>query len=216
MATDEYDICLFETMDHLWFHQIVISSKRISQISINISNQQIPSSSSVVASSQDESKKQESDHVEETSTTTSTSRGEDRATKLYLVSTKTGSPTSLQKQYSRTSMRKALSSADLELEEVKGFMDLGFDFKEHNLSSHVISLILGLQQRIKSQEQDLGIQFDLAEEKYMRSYLSESWLVKMLDSPVILSLRISDDSDKLKKHLKDWARIVAATIHQES
>lgn len=115
-------------------------------------------------------------------------------------------------------MRKALSSADLELEEVKGFMDLGFDFKEHNLSSHVISLIPGLQ-RIKSQEQDLGSRIDVDEEKngkFMRPYWSESWLVKMLDSPLILSLRISDDSDKVKKHLKDWARIVAATIHQES
>ncbi|KAG6403748.1 hypothetical protein SASPL_135978 [Salvia splendens] len=224
MATENYDMCPFEAMDHLWFHQIVISSKppnysskHISQISVTIPNQQIPSSSSAVASSQVASKRQESDHVEETSTT-STPRCEDRAAKLYLVSTKTRPPRSLQKQCSRTSMRKALSSADLELEEVRGFMDLGFDFKEHNLSRHMISLIPGLQ-RIKSHEQDLGSRIDVDEEKngkFMRPYWSESWLVKMLDSPLILSLRISDDSDKVKKHLKDWARMVAATIHQES
>ena len=116
----------------------------------------------------------------------------------------------------RTSMRKSRSSVDLELQEVKGFMD----FKKHNLSNHVISLIPGLQ-RIKSQDdQDLEIlDEEEKEEKLMMPYLSESWLVKLPDSPLILSLRISrvcNDSDKVKKHLKDWARTVAATVHHES
>lgn len=106
------------------------------------------------------------------------------------------------------------SLGDLELEEVKGFMDLGFVFKKQNLSSHVISLIPGLQ-RINSQEQDLGTQI---EEEKRGPYLSDSWLVKMPDSPLI-RLRISrvcNDSEKVKEHLKDWARTVAAAIHQES
>ncbi|XP_057805468.1 uncharacterized protein LOC131020570 [Salvia miltiorrhiza] len=191
MAAQKCGMCPFEAMDHLWFHQIVISSKFSSK---NISTQHI--------SSQVESRRQESDHVEETTATAD----QDRATKLYLVSRETrshsSSPASLKKQ-----SRILPGSVDLELQEVKGFMDLGFVFKEHNLSSHVISLIPGLR-RIKSQDKR-GI---------LKPYLSESWLVRMPDSPLVLSLRISrvcNDSDKVKKHLKDWARTVAAAIHQE-
>ncbi|XP_041997190.1 uncharacterized protein LOC121747253 [Salvia splendens] len=200
MAAEKCVVCPFEAMDLLWFHQIVTSSKsptkNISQISVIVSNQEISSSSPPVASSEMENKRQES---EETTTTSTKSHS--------------SSPTTI------TSMRKSRSLVDLELQEVKGFMDLGFVFKKHNLSSHVISLIPGLQ-RIKSQDdQDLEILDEEREEKLMMPYLSESWLVKLQDSPLILSLRISrvcNDSDKVKKHLKDWARTVAATVHQES
>ncbi|KAL1565982.1 hypothetical protein AAHA92_01643 [Salvia divinorum] len=191
MAAEKCGVCPFEAMDLLWFHQIVTStkspSKNISLISVRVSNQQ---TSSEVASSEVENKKQES---EETTTTT----------KSHSSSTTT-----------RTSMRKSRSSVDLELQEVKGFMDLGFVFKKHNLSSHVISLIPGLQ-RIKSQDDQ-----DFDEEREGKVMMvPESWLVNLPNSPLILSLRISrvcNDSDTVKKHLKDWARTVATTVHQES
>lgn len=152
-----------------------------------------------------ETKSHESYLVQETTTTADDEEN--------LVSRKTRSnscsPTSARKQsrISETSV-SCKSLGDLELEELKGFMDLGFVFKKENLSRHVISLIPGLQRMNCDGDED-------DEEGKMRPYLSEAWL----HSPLILSIRVSrvcKDSDKVKKHLKGWARTVAAAIHQQS
>ncbi|KAL2229407.1 UNVERIFIED_CONTAM: hypothetical protein Sindi_1920400 [Sesamum indicum] len=130
------------------------------------------------------------------------------------------------------------SLAELELEEVKGFMDLGFTFKKENMSQRVMNLVPGLQ-RIEScnktsKDKDdsswdgFGFTHDdhtdnNVEEKnetmmmMMRPYLSEAWLMKTPDSP-LLNLRIPrvSTTEDMKKHLKDWARTVASAIHQQS
>ncbi|KAH6755892.1 hypothetical protein C2S53_007149 [Perilla frutescens var. hirtella] len=203
-------------------------------MSFIISEQQFSSPSSVTACSQSqvETNSQERDHVQETTATTA----EDRPTsRLHLVSRKTrsrpSSPKSANKQsgnlgrvdFLERGVQKTVSCkslGDLELDEVKGFMDLGFVFKKENLSSHMISLIPGLQ-RIKAynSDRDEGEDENKEKRRKMKPYMSEAWLVRRLDSPLITSLRISrvcNDSDQVKKQLKNWARTVAAAIQQES
>lgn len=125
------------------------------------------------------------------------------------------------------------SLGELELEEVKGFMDLGFVFKKENLSRSMISLIPGLQRidAYKTEEKDSRDSFaftnnthedvedeeDKDEERkgIMRPYLSEAWLIKRPDSP-LLSLRIPRvcTTEDMKKQLKCWARTVASVIQE--
>ena len=109
---------------------------------------------------------------------------------------------------------------ELELDEVKGFMDLGFTFKKECLSPRMMSVIPGLQRlgvmdatetvegnHIEAEEQKRGI---------MRPYLSEAWPIKRPDSP-LLNLKIPKrcSSANMKKHLRFWAKTVASEIHQE-
>ncbi|XP_061338465.1 uncharacterized protein LOC133285271 isoform X2 [Gastrolobium bilobum] len=80
---------------------------------------------------------------------------------------------------------------ELELDEVKGFMDLGFIFKKENLCPRMMSVVPGLQRL-------------------------EAWLIKRPDSP-LLNLRIPKPSSSanMKKHLRFWAKTVASEINQE-
>lgn len=114
------------------------------------------------------------------------------------------------------------SLCELELEEVKGFMDLGFRFKKDQLSKRMMSVIPGLQRlELLKTEEIVNDETEEEEEEgkgvIIRPYLSEAWLIKRPDSP-LLNLRIPRVSTAadMKKHLKYWARTVASAIHQES
>ncbi|XP_058110192.1 uncharacterized protein LOC131253264 isoform X4 [Magnolia sinica] len=104
-------------------------------------------------------------------------------------------------------MRSCKSHSELEHEELKGFMDLGFIFNEEELSPYMRTVLPGLQ--------------TLRERKRVvsRPYLSEAWLINRPDSP-LLNLRIplisAASGTDMKKHLRFWARTVASVIHQES
>lgn len=121
------------------------------------------------------------------------------------------------------------SLGELELEEAKGFMDLGFVFEKEKVSKRMMSLIPGLQ-RLEKQKDDKKIVYDEHEHDdenededddesrgIMRPYLSESWLIRRPDSP-LLNLRVPRTSKAadMKKYLKYWARTVASSIQQES
>ncbi|XVF55444.1 hypothetical protein PTKIN_Ptkin06aG0036400 [Pterospermum kingtungense] len=125
------------------------------------------------------------------------------------------------------------SLKDLELEEVKGFMDLGFIFKKEHLNPRMISVVPGLlrlgffrttkqktEPNIALADDDDDDDVEQEEEEVVRGvrrpYLSEAWLIKRPDSP-LLNLkvpRISAAAD-MKKHLKFWARTVASVVQQE-
>ncbi|KAI5665317.1 hypothetical protein M9H77_24640 [Catharanthus roseus] len=114
------------------------------------------------------------------------------------------------------------SLCELELEEVKGFMDLGFRFNKDQLSKRMMSVIPGLQRlELLKTEEIVNDETEEEEEEgkgvIIRPYLSEAWLIKRPDSP-LLNLRIPRVSTAadMKKHLKYWARTVASAIHQES
>ncbi|KAI3447606.1 hypothetical protein Pfo_004271 [Paulownia fortunei] len=136
-----------------------------------ISEQEISPVASVITVSQDETSSQESDREKENTT------HEERPTRLNLVSSKTrshsSSPILAQKQsrnlgyagYSARRLQKTMSCkslGELELEEVKGFMDLGFIFKKEKLNKRMMSLIPGLQRihACKTKEQDSRDSFE--------------------------------------------------------
>ncbi|KAK4419176.1 hypothetical protein Salat_2330400 [Sesamum alatum] len=249
MAAEKCVICLIGAMDRLWFHHIVLfqepslcplpedpkTPKPTSESPQKSSKNSSPEQeiSPVVSSPQDETSSQESE---------TTHDDEERNTKFNLAPIKTrflsSSPKSAQKQsrnlgyatYSEGRLRKTTSCKsllELELEEVKGFMDLGFIFRKENLSKRMKRLIPGLQRLdADKNKQDYTSEFtrntddaeDEEEKGVMRPYLSEAWLIKRPDSPLLnlrIPPRVSTAAD-MKKHLKSWARTVASAIQQES
>ncbi|KAL5546192.1 hypothetical protein UlMin_005879 [Ulmus minor] len=132
-----------------------------------------------------------------------------------------------------TKLEKSMSCrsmGELELKEVKGFMDLGFIFKKEHLSPRMMSLIPGLQrlalhkdrengsEQVKDDEEEEKEDDDEEEERgVIRPYLSEAWLINRPSSP-LLNLKVPRFSAAadMKKHLKFWARSVASEIQQIS
>lgn len=122
---------------------------------------------------------------------------------------------------------------ELELEEVKGFIDLGFEFSKENLSPRMLSVVPGLQRfgswDVDHDEERNGTNQDcdheLIEEEegeedrgVMRPYLSEAWIENGPESEFanIRLLRMSAAGD-IKKRIRCWARTVAnSVIRQES
>lgn len=124
-----------------------------------------------------------------------------------------------------TSLRKAMSCRnldDLEYAEVKGFMDLGFKFKKEKLSPRMMSVLPGLQRLDEFKDEIKGQSFNATdnlngqESKRPTPYLSEAWLIRRPDSPLLnwKMPRVSTSND-MKKHLKSWARTVATAIELE-
>ncbi|KAL9331950.1 hypothetical protein ACSQ67_001560 [Phaseolus vulgaris] len=111
---------------------------------------------------------------------------------------------------------------ELELDEVKGFMDLGFTFNKEYLSPRMMSVVPGLQRLgvMNGKETVEGDYIEADEDEgkrdIMRPYLSEAWLIKRPDSP-LLNLKIPKrcSSANMKKHLRFWAKTVASEIHQK-
>ncbi|XP_058215809.1 uncharacterized protein LOC131326914 [Rhododendron vialii] len=139
----------------------------------------------------------------------------------------TGSVRRLQKTMSCKTLE------ELELEEVKGFIDLGFEFKKESLSPRMLSVVPGLKRfgswDVDHDEERNGTvqncDHELIEEEegeeeergVMRPYLSEAWIENRseLGFTNITLPRVSAAGD-MKKLIKCWARTVASAIRQES
>ncbi|XP_004243270.1 uncharacterized protein [Solanum lycopersicum] len=111
------------------------------------------------------------------------------------------------------------SLSELEFEELKGFMDLGFEFSEKDKDSNLVSIIPGLKRL--GMENERG--FDENDESGVsRPHLSEAWGVweeqKKMEDWKKNSLKIwKFDSDfgnemEIKHQLKFWAHTVASTV----
>ncbi|KAJ4981523.1 hypothetical protein NE237_032360 [Protea cynaroides] len=120
-------------------------------------------------------------------------------------------PVKKQGKMRRISSSKSLS--DLEFEELKGFMDLGFVFSEEDKDSRLVSIIPGLQRLgKKSSEKETTV----VESAIPRPYLSESWddLDRRRKENPLMNWRIPAFNDEIhmKDHLKSWAHTVASTV----
>ncbi|XP_057793341.1 uncharacterized protein LOC131009962 [Salvia miltiorrhiza] len=111
------------------------------------------------------------------------------------------------------------SLSELEVEELKGFMDLGFVFSDEDKDSRLVSIIPGLQRLGKESESVIG-GFDetTASASVSRPYLSEAWdrmeeEERLVKNP-LMDWRIPafDNEMELKDHLKFWAHSVASTV----
>ncbi|KAJ8533980.1 hypothetical protein K7X08_007304 [Anisodus acutangulus] len=253
---EKYSIGLLGVMDRLWFHQIILFSETPSVSFPKNLEKPLPIQDSLTCSLKYQC--QELSSVESQSTLLqdvcekeaanvkgNSTPPNERPTRLNLVTPRNRSHSSspaTDKRYSRTDrylkdsgsrvLEKTMRLGELELEEVKGFMDLGFIFRKEHLSKRMISVVPGLQrlevvlsegkEKICEDSEAISINGIVAEEKdeqrdIARPYLSEAWLIKRPDSPLLnLKIpRISAASD-MKKHLRYWAKTVATVVLQES
>lgn len=110
---------------------------------------------------------------------------------------------------------------DLEQEELKGFMDLGFEFEEDQLSPRTMTVVPGLQRIggnvVTTKNENYGASTlddkEVESDEKTKPYLSEAWLVKRPDSP-LLRLRMArvSTAEDMKKCLKLWARTVTTSM----
>lgn len=105
--------------------------------------------------------------------------------------------------------KKCKSMSELEFEELKGFMDLGFVFtKEDDKDPSLVSIIPGLQRRGRKEGEKFAVS---------RPYLSESWegfdQIKVnnpfMDWRNDSALR---NQINMKDRLKHWAHSVASAV----
>ncbi|KAL1560596.1 hypothetical protein AAHA92_10788 [Salvia divinorum] len=101
------------------------------------------------------------------------------------------------------------SLSELEVEELKGFMDLGFVFSDEDKDSRLVSIIPGLMVREGE---------GMSETKASRPYLSEAWERMEEEERVVknpmMGWRIPafGNEMELKDHLRFWAHSVASTV----
>ncbi|XAR49529.1 hypothetical protein NMG60_11032764 [Bertholletia excelsa] len=106
------------------------------------------------------------------------------------------------------------SMSELEFEELKGFMDLGFVFSEEDKISSLVSIIPGLQRlgEIGNEKEEKGTMA-------ARPYLSERWEVlgeSKLNNSAMTKMKwripaVGSEMD-MKHHLRIWAHTVASTV----
>ncbi|KAE8728758.1 hypothetical protein F3Y22_tig00004072pilonHSYRG00099 [Hibiscus syriacus] len=115
------------------------------------------------------------------------------------------------------------SLSDLEFEELKGFMDLGFVFSEEdNKDSRLVKIIPGLQRlRKKEQEEEEEEEKEADEDadkvpEVSRPYLSEAWKVseRRKENNPLMNWRVPDLGNEIdmKDSLRWWAHTVASTV----
>ncbi|KAL3848729.1 hypothetical protein ACJIZ3_010611 [Penstemon smallii] len=102
--------------------------------------------------------------------------------------------------------KRSLSA--LEIDEVKGFIDLGFVFSEEDKNSNLVSIIPGLQ--------NWGTNEKKVEVFSSRPYLSEAWgdlnQKRVYNNMMKWKIRSANNEINLKDHLKVWAQTVASTV----
>ncbi|EYU37337.1 hypothetical protein MIMGU_mgv11b016324mg [Erythranthe guttata] len=103
------------------------------------------------------------------------------------------------------------SLSELEFEELKGFMDLGFVFTagdDQKLDSKLVSIIPGLQRLGKNVDESAS---ESESESVSRPYLSEAWNYSS-NNPAMKDWRIPafGNEMELKHHLRFWAHSVAS------
>nr|GLL34681.1 uncharacterized protein LOC109155665 [Ipomoea trifida] len=110
--------------------------------------------------------------------------------------------------------RKTRSLSELEFEEVKGFMDLGFVFSDEDKDSTLVSIIPGLQRlgvREGGDDDD-----DKGGARVSRPYLSEAWSVMEEErKPLMKTWRIpafGSSEMEIKDQLRCWAHKVASNV----
>lgn len=106
------------------------------------------------------------------------------------ISPQTELPQKLQKK----KKRGPRSTLDLEFQELKGFMDLGFDFSHEKLSPRLLDLLPGLKRLLIGHNVNKKIEF--------RESPLENWELPSLKATGV----------DIKEHLKLWARSVASSL----
>ncbi|KAL7619309.1 uncharacterized protein LOC111910026 [Lactuca sativa] len=122
---------------------------------------------------------------------------------------------SVQEMKKRKKKRHGFSKSlsDLEFEELKGFMDLGFIFSEEDKDSKLVEIIPGLQRLgVERGNDDKG---SCSSSSARRPYLSEAWenMDRRLQTPLLnWEIPVVRDEIDMKDNLKLWAHTVASYV----
>ncbi|XP_054779008.1 uncharacterized protein LOC129286928 [Prosopis cineraria] len=137
-------------------------------------------------------------------------------------------PNKMKRDFRRRKNKKERKSlSDLEFEELKGFMDLGFVFSEEDKDSNLASIIPGLQRLGKKDVDEEEADFD--ESEISRPYLSEAWEFQekrrgtkrennqnqnQNRNRLLMNWRVPSSNNEIdvKDSLKLWAHTVASTV----
>lgn len=109
------------------------------------------------------------------------------------------------------------SLSELEFEELKGFMDLGFVFSEEDKNSRLAEIIPGLQRFGNEEEEKNKINYVAAAASSKQLYLSQAWEDMEYRRKAAEKLKwkinaaVHDEMD-MKHQLKFWAHSVASAI----
>ncbi|KAB8380451.1 hypothetical protein FH972_024759 [Carpinus fangiana] len=103
----------------------------------------------------------------------------------------------------RRKFASAKSLSDLEFEELKGLMDLGFVFSEEEKDSRLVSIIPGLQRLERKGGGEIN------ETSVLRPYLSEAWDVLGLEN---WKIPAPGNEMDMKDQLRCWSNTVASTV----
>ncbi|KAA0057058.1 DUF1685 domain-containing protein [Cucumis melo var. makuwa] len=127
----------------------------------------------------------------------------------------------------RTRRSESRSLSELEFEELKGFMDLGFVFSEEDKGSSLASIVPGLNRLGKKEEKESKEEEEEEEEEerklggeISRPYLSEAWEAmeeeeekeELAKKPLMMKWRFPSNQIDMKDNLKWWAHAVASTV----
>lgn len=231
-------------IDSYWFGGEIFkkSSKKVA-ISSSTPSEESPADEEKVGGNRSSSKTELSSHLMLMETR---SKSEQQQTMMRMMSSGTSSndvlisgslspdsvipvikETAEKKRKKKKKTKKGLSKSlsELEFEEVKGFMDLGFVFSEEDKDSSLVEIIPGLQRRLgkefRSQHQEQE-QEQSEEQKITvaRPYLSEAWEVldmrktKKMNKNSLINWRVPNPSNEIdmKDSLKWWAHTVASTV----
>lgn len=122
--------------------------------------------------------------------------------------------TSRAKGGGRRKSERRESVSDLEAEETKGFMDLGFVFTEEDLNSELPEILPGLRTLLCREEQR-----KTESSVVRRPYLSEAWEFhskrgRREKDTMVIDLRMAKlcGETNMKDSLKWWARSVASNL----
>lgn len=131
------------------------------------------------------------------------------------------------KKKMRVARTRSKSLSDLEFDELKGFMDLGFVFSEEDKDSSLVEIIPGLQRLGEERDLERGDEREsdhsnsISSTGARRPYLSEAWkdldrkMKKREQKPALMMNwevpSLCDEID-MKDNLKLWAQTVASFV----
>ncbi|MED6107197.1 hypothetical protein PIB30_011767 [Stylosanthes scabra] len=116
----------------------------------------------------------------------------------------------------RGNYNSSKSLTELEFQELKGFMDLGFVFTEEDKDSRLVSLIPGLQ-RLGREEENKNDDDEVTLASNFKPYLSEAWDFyeqREIENNSLLNWRVPamGNENDMKHNLKSWAHTVASIV----
>ncbi|XP_039144012.1 uncharacterized protein LOC120281187 [Dioscorea cayenensis subsp. rotundata] len=121
--------------------------------------------------------------------------------------------------YRRRGSSSTKSLSDLEFEELKGFMDLGFTFSDAETDPRLMSIVPGLRRRVacddeKFESERHGCDDDDEEGGggVVRPYLSEAWEVEEERRLRNWKIPAPVEGVDMKDCLRLWAQAVASTV----